>query len=94
LANSSTCMLELAETRVVGGKHEGDGQGGLVLRICRTKGGGCAGGLGFANSSSCMLEFAEPGCTGGLNFANSSTCAFEFAEPRVVGGRGDSVLPI
>jgi len=32
LANSSTCVLELAET-MVGGKHEGDGRGGLVLPI-------------------------------------------------------------
>jgi len=32
----------------------------LCARICRTKGGGCAGGFCFANSSTCALEFAGP----------------------------------
>ena len=61
------------------------------------------GRLGFANSSTCVLEFAEPrwrwrqegedavvgGQTraGTLSFANSSTRVLEFAEPRWVDGR-------
>jgi len=72
----------------------------LCARICRTAGSRWVGRLGFANSSTCALEFAGPrgvvgwAKEGTLGFANSSTCALEFAEPGVVGGQGGSVLPI
>ena len=79
LANSNTCVLELAETRVVA-KHEGDGQGGLVLPI-----------RALARSN---LQHQGWWVRRGLGFANSSTCALEFAGPRVVDAQGDSVLPI
>ena len=80
LANSSTCVLKLAEMRVVGGKHEGDGRGGLVFPI-----------RALAHSN---LQNQGWWVHRGLGFANSSTCALEFAELGVVGGWGGSVLPI
>ena len=52
----------------------------LRARICRTKGGGCAGGLGFANSSTCVLEFAEPRVVCGWE---TRVCQFEHLRARI-----------
>jgi len=72
----------------------------LRAQICRTADSRWVGRLGFANSSTCALEFAGPrgvvgwAKEGTLGFANSSTCALQFAGPRVVDAQGDLVLPI
>jgi len=97
LANSSTCMLKLAETRVVGGKAQG----------------WWAGRPGIANLSTCALKLAEPRVVGAQGdsvlqiwalahsnlqdqgwWMHRGTQFCQFAELGVVGGWGGLVLPI